>query len=869
MTSLSEDETGIDKDFFLARVQARQRQEAAAKLEEVVGYSTDASVATPTSTTPRRQAPPRIPPLKLNGLFGHVPESPDSSLAARVKADADEMYKELDEVRELSPLDRAVDEALAGLDVLTSYSKWIGKMQPKVYDGQTESIMISCPIPGHEDAAPSAWINSVKGDGGVWHCGGCQRGGDKYDLAAVGLGYNMFQYKTDGTFRQLKLDMARAIGVDVDSYLLGPAAKAYLAQQKEEHQKVDTPEAHPAEQITRARPAEPEASIPRPSAPVDPLVAMHLASAEEYNKVTRKYYNKKSDEGEEASPPPAVAIPVQVPGIARTSPQPPEPEREATAQESTPSATGPVSAVSSKGEPPPPVAGLGGLFGAATSPPPASMLADDDEEQKPPPGFKPLTRKPPMGIGLVPGMGGLIQVKESDPGLIKAMLEDEGIKTEEPETSDREYDFTPLDFRALVPDGTFLHKYCITLVPSSSPDEWNFWNGVAGLSVAVGKRIGLRDTVKPVYSNLYVCLLGETTAGKSVAKSFILDLIRKTMPWIANDPTNTAPRLVVGAASGEKLIDKLRNEIKDPAKPGSVLEVLRVAGLVEYDELATVMAKSSGPSSNFIPILQGLFDGYGPVESSSFTTGDKIAPDPFATMLTSTQPSMLQRLVGREHIDNGFMNRFVFAPATGKIIPKEQMLGGEAISVDPAGPYLRGVHEWAVANEGEVVGWDRAALNLGRDWLHDVVHPNKTNNGDNKLIQRTDLMMKKLMLIFTLNMRQSSVTVEAVQAAMQVYPYLMDSYRILDKSLTSTESSELREKILRMVGKLTAKNGGVPPTKKLIHDGLGRTRIDDDVLIRAIKNMVELGYLKQLNWPLPGMPQVGRKSVRYGLAADD
>lgn len=875
------DEPGINNDFFLARVKARQEEKRDNQLDELVGYSTQAPPA-PASNGVRRPSPPRIPPMQvpgLNGLFGRRPETTtDKRLQNQVSADAQEMRAELDSGHEKSELDHIVDDAISSVDVLDAYRKWIRKMEPKVYDGQVESIMISCPIPGHEDSDPSAWINSAKGDGGLWHCGGCQRGGDKYDLAAVGLGYNLFQYKTDGSFRQLKLDMARDLGVDVDSHLLGPAAKAYLAE-KEEHQKGDQAEPVTVPQETRERPTESPA-IPQPSQPadnLDPLTKMHLGSVDDYNTRLRKYYNKGDDTQQEA--PASLPIPAQIPGASPIATHDGQPKTEAEPQEVA-GPEGSPNGVTSKDAPPPMVAGLGGLFGSTIAPPPAEML--EDTEQQPavmPPGFKPLTKKAPtIGIGLMPGMGGKLFVSEpaprmdpTDPGLVKAMLEDYGVRTpdeDDAELGSSEFSFSPLDVPLMVAEDTFLGTYCRILRASSSPNEWNFWNGVAGLSVAVGKRLGLQDTVKPVYANLYVCLLGETTAGKSVAKSFILGLIRETMPWLTNDPLNTAPRLISGVASGEKLIDKLRDELRDPAKPSSILEIKRVAGLVEYDELATVMAKSSGPASNFVPILQGLFDGYAPVESSSFTTGDKVAPDPFVTMLTSTQPSMLQRLVGREHVDNGFMNRFVFAPATEKIMAKEEMLGGDPTSVEAAGPYLKAIHEWAVENEGRQIGWDKAALALGRDWLGDVVHPNMKKNGDNKLIKRTDLIAKKLMLIFALNSRQSMVTTESVEAAMKVYPYLMDSYNILDRSLTATESSELREKILLQVGRLTVKIGK-PPTYRELYDALGRSRVDGEVLVRAIKNLVEIGDLKQIQWPLPTMPQVGRKTVRYGLASDD
>jgi hypothetical protein len=55
----------------------------------------------------------------------------------------------------------------------------------------------SCPIPGHADANPSAWVNTEKN---VWYCGRCSQGGDVYDLAAFHFGMPVPGYKEGGKF---------------------------------------------------------------------------------------------------------------------------------------------------------------------------------------------------------------------------------------------------------------------------------------------------------------------------------------------------------------------------------------------------------------------------------------------------------------------------------------------------------------------------------------------------------------------------------------------------------------------------------------------------------------------------------------------
>jgi hypothetical protein len=93
-----------------------------------------------------------------------------------------------DSVKPPPDVDPGLQAAVDGVDVLEAYRRWCGKMEPHV-GSRRESIMISCPIPGHTDNNPSAAINLDKGDGGVWSCYTCGNiGGDKYTIAAFRFG---------------------------------------------------------------------------------------------------------------------------------------------------------------------------------------------------------------------------------------------------------------------------------------------------------------------------------------------------------------------------------------------------------------------------------------------------------------------------------------------------------------------------------------------------------------------------------------------------------------------------------------------------------------------------------------------------------
>lgn len=104
-------------------------------------------------------------------------------------------------------LDRVVDE----IDILDAYRKWCGKIEPKA-GSKREGVKVSCPIPSHPDRDPSAWVNL---DEQVWYCGGCELGGDKFDIAAWHFGHSVPGYKTDGSFPELRRKMAQDFGFTV------------------------------------------------------------------------------------------------------------------------------------------------------------------------------------------------------------------------------------------------------------------------------------------------------------------------------------------------------------------------------------------------------------------------------------------------------------------------------------------------------------------------------------------------------------------------------------------------------------------------------------------------------------------------------
>lgn len=97
------------------------------------------------------------------------------------------------------------------VDILEAYEKYGSPLRdgfrPSFRANQRENIMVRCPIPGHVDLNPDAWITLDKN---TICCGPCGNEGlDLYDLAAIYYDYPFPQYKAKGNEEQFKEVAAR------------------------------------------------------------------------------------------------------------------------------------------------------------------------------------------------------------------------------------------------------------------------------------------------------------------------------------------------------------------------------------------------------------------------------------------------------------------------------------------------------------------------------------------------------------------------------------------------------------------------------------------------------------------------------------
>lgn len=121
------------------------------------------------------------------------------------------------EVEDVGSTDPDLDVFMNNIDIIDAYNRWCGKSTPNP-GKKREGIKVSCPNPAHPDEDPSAWINL---DEQVWYCGGCNAGGDKYDIAAWFFGFDVPGYKEKEDFPVLVARMAEDLGYTIKTTAAG------------------------------------------------------------------------------------------------------------------------------------------------------------------------------------------------------------------------------------------------------------------------------------------------------------------------------------------------------------------------------------------------------------------------------------------------------------------------------------------------------------------------------------------------------------------------------------------------------------------------------------------------------------------------
>lgn len=409
-----------------------------------------------------------------------------------------------------------------------------------------------------------------------------------------------------------------------------------------------------------------------------------------------------------------------------------------------------------------------------------------------------------------------------------------------------------LDWRTVVEPGTFLDTWMKIAETDDIPEEYYLWNGLIAVGMALGRETNLYDR-RPVLGNLFVCIVGPTGSGKSQAKSFLDELLRDALPVDYTDPFSRGTQFVNSPGSGENLIAQFQRDIVDPSS-GKPMGQAPVRGLIDFNELSSLMGRQSRIGSTMQPTLMQFYDCEKEVATSSNTNGRKIAGQPFASLVTTTQPKSLGGMLQASDVASGFINRFVFV--TGS--PKQRVaIGGLKLDHTPAVRPLQRIRDFAMKTRE--IGWTEDAAKKFTYIFQTRIEPAKAKS---EALSRLDLLAKKLVLLFTANECLPEVTVDCVDKMERMLDYVLASYGVTVDQLGNTEEHEVAENIMYQIDRLGKKPGSKGATLRDINRCLARKKYSVSLLKRTLENLEYLGRIDKFTTPAG---TVGRPGTFYRL----
>ncbi|AOE44515.1 hypothetical protein SEA_JUMBO_1 [Gordonia phage Jumbo] len=409
--------------------------------------------------------------------------------------------------------------------------------------------------------------------------------------------------------------------------------------------------------------------------------------------------------------------------------------------------------------------------------------------------------------------------------------------------------FVPeLPWRDFLDNGTGMREYLELVSQDDIAEEYHFWNFMVLLGLLIGRDVTFADS-PPVHGNIFVCLNGATSAGKSRSMGYIKRLMaHDDIKFDKDDPFTDGIKRVVQPGSGEVLTKSFIHESDDPASsvppaltPGVKAPRVQkkkvvhpVRGLIEFEELSALITKADNKGSTIKTTLIEIYDCGMTVGGSSLSHGSYEADLPFGSVLSSVQPEVLETLFsGTNDAASGFLNRWLFIPGNHK---KRQALI-KPIDLDPIVPYLVDIRTWASDMKTHNGGTVEFARVNERDrflaFCDQYIFPKEHING----LQRVHLLYKKLTLLACALYKTDHITDQALDLAERLVQWIVDVNGGQSIAALAESSDERHQKAIM---KNIVKSGreGITPSvlKQRVSQSLGATYSvrDYDFLLKSL-----------------------------------
>lgn len=408
--------------------------------------------------------------------------------------------------------------------------------------------------------------------------------------------------------------------------------------------------------------------------------------------------------------------------------------------------------------------------------------------------------------------------------------------------------YPDMDWRSVFTEDTFIREYADATSIAPVAEMYNIANALTAVGAALGREVVLSDH-KPVLGNLFICLLGPTGKGKSTSHEYLEEVLRDALPYDANDPKPRGAKYGTAALTGEGLVSMFRRVIPDPRNPKWHLIEGDVRAVVEYGELSGLTNMALKQGSILKDILHDFYDGKRVVGYTTKGEGEFNAENPFCSIITTTQPDMLDALLDAKDVASGFLNRLNFFTGT----PKETEafdLSRSYPNLDRSIEMLKEIHDWASSGDPVIMTPDAVAV--FNPFFRDQVRPIIESPGG-RAMGRAELFLKKMLLLLAANNKERFVSPRTVEQVIMMWPYFLECYKLVGAEVNISIGNKVEERIFSILERHKAK--GIALSAKQIKNKV-KNKYDTDQILKAVGNLEKLGMVKRI-LPAPKRPGSG------------
>lgn len=421
-----------------------------------------------------------------------------------------------------------------------------------------------------------------------------------------------------------------------------------------------------------------------------------------------------------------------------------------------------------------------------------------------------------------------------------------------------------IDYSAVVEPGTFLASYMNECTKDTAPDEYHLFNGLVALSLVAGRHVSVpRDG--SYHPSLYVCIVGESGQGKSMARRHLMRVLKEALPFDYHGPDRHGVLVMDRPGSGEVLVKMLAGDYS-PGKGMPPYHLGDVKGYIDFDELSELIGKSERRGSILKDKILELYDTPESISNHSLTSGKFEALRPFVSLTTSTQPEAMRKLMTRGDVHSGFLNRFVFVTGT----PKAKIaFGTPTVNIVAPALKLSGINEWIKSHQAGVVrmDWDDDAI---AEWT--AFFDEHLAAGKGVIMQRLAFALKKIFMLLAVNGQRDSVCVADVRRGLELYGFLTSSFgEVESRSLTNVDYADMETDILNWITDQYRKDPSKAITANGVHRRFRGRKWSLEQINRVMRALTESGALSEARFDGQrgrGRPPKGDVVVPLGVKAD-